>query len=110
MSYLYARYLIRKFEECFHRSLVLDVGCGKGGLGAIVKTIPEKNLGTTFIGLDVNLSLLQIARTFYDDVVCGSATNLPFRDRAFDATFCIEVIEHLDKKAVSYTHLTLPTN
>jgi len=43
MAYLYSRFIVPVFEG-FLRSgrFVLDVGCGKGGLGAIVKTIPEK--------------------------------------------------------------------
>ena len=77
---------------------MLDVGCGKGGLGAIVKTVPEKMLETRIIGLDLDLTLLRVAKVFYNRVIRGSADHLPFRDKAFDAVFCIEVIEHLDKE------------
>jgi 16S rRNA G1207 methylase RsmC len=45
MAYLYSRFIIPMFEDFLRAGrLVLDVGCGKGGLGAIVKTVPEKKL------------------------------------------------------------------
>jgi len=64
MAYLYTRYLIPKFERYFRSGLILDVGCGKGGLEAIIKTIPEKNFGAEFIGIDVSLNSLSTAKTF----------------------------------------------
>jgi 16S rRNA G1207 methylase RsmC len=43
MAYLYSRFVVSMFEDFLRvRKLVLDVGCGKGGLGVIVKTVPEK--------------------------------------------------------------------
>jgi len=43
MVYLYSRFIVPMLQGflCSGR-LVLDVGYGKGGLSAIVKTIPEK--------------------------------------------------------------------
>jgi 16S rRNA G1207 methylase RsmC len=42
MAYLYSRFLVSMFEDFLRvGKLVLDAGCGKGGLGAIIKTVPE---------------------------------------------------------------------
>jgi cyclopropane fatty-acyl-phospholipid synthase-like methyltransferase len=58
MAYLYSRFIVPMFEDFLRvGKLVLDVGCGKGGLGAIVKTIPEKNLNPFIIGTDLKLSM-----------------------------------------------------
>jgi len=52
MAYLYSRYLIPRFETYFYKGLILDVGCGKGGIEAIIKTIPEKEFKCEFVGID----------------------------------------------------------
>jgi cyclopropane fatty-acyl-phospholipid synthase-like methyltransferase len=105
MAYLYSRFIVPMFEDFLRAGrLVLDVGCGKGGLGAIVKTVPEKNLNPFVVGVDLELSMLKSAKLFYDDVVLASADYLPFKDRAFDAVFSIEVIEHLSEEQ-GYRHI-----
>jgi len=98
MAYLYARYLIPKFEEYFRSGLVLDVGCGKGALEAIIKTVPENSFRVEFVGVDLSLDLLSAAKSFADYVVCASADHLPFKDKTFTAVFSVEVIEHLPKE------------
>lgn len=97
MAYLYSRYIITKFEKYLLRGLILDVGCGKGGFGAIVRTVPEKALEARIVGLDLDVTALRTSRCFYDYLVCGSAGCLPFVDRVFDVSFSVEVLEHLTK-------------
>jgi hypothetical protein len=42
MAYLYSRFIVPMFKDFLRvRRLVLYAGCGKGGLSAIVKTVPE---------------------------------------------------------------------
>jgi SAM-dependent methyltransferase len=98
MAFLYSEYLIPKFEKYLNSSLILDVGCGKGGLRAIVKTVPEKNFTSEFVGVDAHLVLLSKAKRFMDHVICASGAYLPFKEKTFDAVFSIEVIEHLPKE------------
>jgi len=98
MAYLYSRYLIPEFEEYFRSGLVLDLGCGKGALEAIIKTIPEHNFKSEFVGVDISLDMLLMAKSFTDYVVCASAEYLPFKDRTFAAVFSVEVIEHIPKE------------
>ena len=37
---------------------------------------------------------------YYNDYVLADASHLPFRTGSFDAVFCFEVLEHLEKKRV----------
>jgi SAM-dependent methyltransferase len=66
---------------------VLDVGCGDG-------TVTNR-LGDHFevVGLDLSRTALQHVTV---PTVVGSATDLPFEDRSFDAVVLSEVLEHLD--------------
>jgi ubiquinone/menaquinone biosynthesis C-methylase UbiE len=49
--------------------------------------------GCYLVGIDVNESLLLSCKQNYDDVVLASATHLPFRDKSFDHSACIDVID-----------------
>ncbi len=63
---------------------ILDVGCG---YGRIMRVICSET-GFYVVGLDIAENLLRQAKTI-SDVVLGSLTHLPFRDRAFDVCLCI---------------------
>jgi ubiquinone/menaquinone biosynthesis C-methylase UbiE len=97
MSYLYLRYFFPKFTSYLRKSLVLDVGCGKGSLGAVLKTLAGRQIEAETVGLDLDRGLLEIAKDFLDHVVLGSAVAPPFRDKCFNVSFAIEVLEHLIK-------------
>jgi ubiquinone/menaquinone biosynthesis C-methylase UbiE len=45
------------------------------------------------VGIDVDKSALLSCKQNYDDVVLASATHLPFRDKSFDHSACIDVID-----------------
>ncbi len=64
---------------------VLDVGAGTGYLQDIV---PD------YVGLDISPSA---RRYFHKPFVEASATDMPFRDNAFDALWSVWVLEHVPK-------------
>lgn len=64
---------------------LLDVGCGRLGVAACLRT-------TRVIGTDLKPPLDRATNFLF---VGGSATALPFRDGAFPAVSCIDVLEHL---------------
>lgn len=62
---------------------VLDVGCGRGYTGEVVR-----EMGGRYTGLDFVLSRQSAG------LVQGDAGRLPFRDAVFDFVFCIDAFEH----------------
>ena len=75
---------------------VLEVGCGEGG--NLVNLLSETDSGATIVGLDlfkekVAFANAHVARARF---VCGDAVALPFRDHAFDAVLCRDVLHHLE--------------
>jgi|GEM_PF-716138 len=64
-------------------SRVLEVGAGSGTL---------QDLVDDYVGLDIAASA---ARFFHKPFVQGSATNMPFEDDSFDATWSVWVLEHV---------------
>ncbi|MFQ5560661.1 MAG: class I SAM-dependent methyltransferase, partial [Nitrospinota bacterium] len=77
------------------RLSMLDVGCGNGFLTFYL----EKQYD--IVALDFSLFMLK--NHSYKKNICGSAMDLPFEDGSFDATFCSNLMHHLDKpeRAVS---------
>lgn len=67
---------------------LLDVGCGRLGLAAFVRD-------RLVVGSDLQPPLEQMRRFTF---VGSSATALPFRDRAFPAVACVDVLEHLSPR------------
>jgi len=78
--------------------IILDLGCGKGLWGYLIKSEKEGDLGY-MIGLDVSKDYLIFVKkhNIYDDLVLASASALPFRDKCIDIILASEVIEHLPK-------------
>ena len=72
----------------------LDVGCGTGTLGCILKAWGRK--GET-IGIDINVKNLQMAKKNYDHIILCDARSLPFKNKTFSFVAAVEVIEHFVK-------------
>ena len=68
---------------------VLDAGCGSGKM-----TIPLARAGYRLVGLDlVREGLLEMRGDI--GLVAGDVRGLPFRDGAFGAVVCYDVLQHL---------------
>lgn len=83
---------------------VLDLGSGMGGL---LTTLRAKNIQA--FGLDYNFDYTKIAQLrggrykLFHWLVQGSGEHLPYKDKAFDLIFCLDVLEHVeDPKAVLF--------
>ncbi len=63
---------------------VAEIGVGPRVVGNMVRaTYP----GSSYTSIDIQAEL--------EPDVCASVTDLPFPDRAFDVTYCCQVLEHL---------------
>jgi 2-polyprenyl-3-methyl-5-hydroxy-6-metoxy-1,4-benzoquinol methylase len=73
---------------------VLDAGCGCGYGVAMLAECAKY-----VVGIDRSSKAIRFARNCYNisnaDFVIADCTNLPFRQRSFDAVVSFEVIEHL---------------
>lgn len=85
---------------------ILDVGCGYGKWGFLVKkyfwstTDGKPEIEPFVVGLDLFHNSLRRLRNhrIYDYVINGDALALPFPDKSFDTVFGMELIEHLPKE------------
>ena len=75
----------------------LDIGCGRGKWGYLIKTSHKPP--SYMIGGDLDREALKYAKdhNVYNDVVRFDATHIPFRNACFDIVLVIEVIEHMEK-------------
>ncbi len=84
-------------------AVVLDVGCG---CGASTRRILEICEGVSYVvGIDIDADRLAIARNVLrddprTDLVCATASKLPFRDRCVNVAFMINVLHELDQRLV----------
>jgi len=94
--YEYHGPLLREEIPSLKGNLMLDIGCGKGVLGYMLKA--EKHVSYS-VGLDIWYPYLKFVKEHkvYDDVVLASADKLPFKALSFDLVLASEVIEHLPK-------------
>lgn len=72
---------------------VLDVGCGQGLTGGLLRA----QRGIEVVGLEIHPDVAQIARQHLDQVVVGDleTTMLPWPESHFDAIIAADVLEHL---------------
>jgi SAM-dependent methyltransferase len=77
---------------------VLDVGCGAGAVGRLLRDEGAERL----TGIEVDADAAAAARSVYDEVAEGTVEDvLPELRGPFDAILCYDVLEHLvDPQAV----------
>jgi SAM-dependent methyltransferase len=86
---------------------VLDAGCGVGGF---VDYLTRRGFEAT--GLEKHDFFLAEARKigFHGNFVRADlSSTLPFRDRAFDTTICLDVLEHVDNDVAAVRELARVT-
>lgn len=77
-------------------SVVLDVGCNTGGLGALVMI----GKVCSFMGVDLSRRLLPIAKgKGYWAVIQAAGESLPIKSWFFDVVVLSELLEHADDPA-----------
>ena len=81
-------YLISKLKE-IHNKKILDIG---GGIGIILSKMDDSNHK---INLDVSFEDLKISNKIDKKIqcVCGSITNLPFKENSLDCIIVANVLE-----------------
>jgi len=71
----------------------LDCGCGKGGWADLISK-PSR----VVVGFDVERKRLEEAKVspigYYASLVLASMSHIPFRERTFDTSLAVEIIEH----------------
>lgn len=71
---------------------VLDIGCGGGGVGRLLRAEGAELL----VGVELEAEVAERARAIYDDVHVGSAQDVvPALQGEFDTVLCYDVLEHL---------------
>jgi 2-polyprenyl-3-methyl-5-hydroxy-6-metoxy-1,4-benzoquinol methylase len=92
------QYIQQRNDAIATTTIILDVGCGSGKYISAMNSETQHSL---FIGLDLDLKGVQIAKRNNasnkkrSEFIVASLYNLPFRDQVFDGATMWEVIEHI---------------
>lgn len=87
---IYHVQLIRRFFGDMNGRLALDAGCGKGRFARVLQ---ESNPGTSIVALDLAMAMLRCVPSPVRPC-CGTLTQFPLRDNAFDFVYATESLEH----------------
>lgn len=82
--------------------LVLDIGCGRGKNGGIVKSnCLTSGLDCLLLGVDIwrpNLVTCNKIVRSYDSLILSDSLRLPFAKSSFDIIIATEILEHMKKE------------
>jgi SAM-dependent methyltransferase len=86
-------YIHKPVAEKISRGRILEVGCGRGGLLARLKSE-----GRELYGFDISPTGVGIAKSINKDAnfFVADARNIPFKSNSFDYIICAEVLEHIE--------------
>ena len=78
----------------------IDVGCG---IGNFLLELVRKKQFTTIVGIDFVKETMKIAhekKQYFGtvDFMQGDLLNIPFKDRSFDLTICLNVLHHVHQE------------
>lgn len=81
---------------------VIDVGCGIGNF--LLELVCKKKF-TTIVGVDFLKDTMRIAhekKQYFGmvDFIQGNLLNMPFKEKSFDLTVCVNVLHHVHKEDV----------
>lgn len=90
-------YILNALPNNLDGLIILDVGCGFGEWGYLIKT--RKQGAPYVIGIDVWQPYLEKLRklNIYDALVQADAPLIPVRSKSVDIALACEVLEHLPK-------------
>jgi 2-polyprenyl-3-methyl-5-hydroxy-6-metoxy-1,4-benzoquinol methylase len=97
----------RLLDDFVVGTTVLDAGCGGGGF---VDYLSQRGFVST--GIEKHRMFLDLGRQrgFHGSFVqCDLSKPLPFRDRSFDTTICLDVLEHVEDDSTAIRELARVT-
>lgn len=93
MAYKHVFKLVKPYLT--DHSIILDIGCGTGGL---VPILGEHIGNGKIVGIDISPEMLKFAEAknsgYNAEFVLGSASELPFCENQFDVVFCMNSFHH----------------
>lgn len=83
---------------------VLDVGSSSGGaIGLLEAWTPDTEPPRFFHGIDISMLAVIEGFALGREIICGSAINLPYKDKAFDLVVSSDTLEHIEPEDVDQT-------
>lgn len=97
---IYHPFILKFIPEDLSGKRILDLGCGKGILGYLLRATRNAS-DATLIGVEGNPDTINFVKEFniYNRVLKRFLPNINLGKEEFDYILCSEVIEHLTKKA-----------